>query len=524
MRVMKTASVVALTAMAIAATLTTAANAQAIHGVQGSFDAMNAWLDGSEHADGWRDYLKTDELRQQLELGDDADVDILKEHLQRYSGGTAGLYKVRFRDVRDSLRLWIGELELPAESELGDIATKAVDNVYPINPSRLQSAQSQMESSGRSLDNFLRQGGVEKEEGWKNFLKWNDYSEALAQDPIDYPTLVRVWAITASDTPGLQYSQFANYREGLRRYLELREFFDDEDSALVNLPDRLAAYQDEPNEQTAAELGQTLGWFARTSQHSNVVKSIHRHYSKPNLFANFSERLVIHGFTQDVDENEAVNSYLNGNSTEGDAHTAASITAQLSPNGRNGEVIVSMDGNIESTTKNTAGNGATYDTTGKTTIDAEKPVLFTQRGITGQASEVKCEAEHETSNIEASSPQVEDALRQRLDNSKQQREFQAARRAEQQVKADLDSRVNERVQDANDQLEQDFFLPMMRRGVRPRALQYSSTSDRLYQFMTIAAPEHLAAPSDPPEVDLEGDVVARVHTSWLNNFADISLR
>lgn len=517
--------VYAMLAVCLSIALPSNVSAQTGHSdVQAAFDALNSWLAESEHASGWKTYLQAEDLAAQLKKGDQADPDALQQQLDLYSGSNSGLRKSHFTDVRDALDGWIAELTLPPQDELAGQAVEAVKELEPIDAEKLTQAKERLNAAAKSFESYLQRGGQAKVDGWKRFLLWDDFSAELAEEDTNLDSLVRTWALLASDSPGLTYREFSQLREAIRNYLELAEYFADEENALTNLPARLQAFQKQQNEETVSELGLTLAWLEREHDASELVQGIRRHYAKPNLYVEVSEALAVYGFADKVEQTDPISNYSNGNSTSGTGHTVADVTASLSPNGSRGQITVNMEGTINSTTRTNNSQGVSFNTTGVTSVDANKEVFFASQGLIGQRAKAHCVTDNTTSNIRATSAQVESIARQRIAERERSSELEAARRSEQRVESDLNKRVDEQVKDANERLQRDFYAPMSRRGVEPRFIAYNSTTESLQQRMILAAPEHLAAPNNPPELKANGDVIARAHASWVNNLADISLR
>ena len=512
----------------IALALVVPAGAQAQTGridTHAAFEAMNAWLSTSEvHGPGWQAYLQVEKLEAELDKGDKADLEVLQSQLDLYSGSASGLREREFTDVRDALRRWIDELKLPAQDELTAKAEEATAELTPIEEEKLTTAKEQLVAAVDSFDRYIERGGEAKAQGWKSFLLFDDLAAELEEESPDTDRVVRTWGLLSGDTPGLSYREFTQLREALRNYLEVAEYFADEEVELANLPAQLKAFRKEASEENKAKLGLTLAWLDQTKQAEDLVAGIRRHYAKPNLFVEVSESLATYGFAEKVDQTDPISNYSNGNSTSGSGHTVADVTASLSPNGSRGQITLHMVGDINSKTRTNNSQGVSFNTKGITTIDATKEVFFTERGLTSENANARCVTDNTNYNLQATSAQVENIARQRIAESERSTEYRAARRAEQKVESDLNSRIGKQIRDANDRMERDFFGPIARRGVEVPYNQYHSTSDTLYQRMILAAPEHLAASNDPPEIKADGDVLARAHASWVNNYADISLR
>lgn len=525
MRFYPAAVLLAMCALAINAAASPVYAQSAQSSLQASVDAMDAWLSTSQHGPVWHDFLMTEPLKAEMAKGHDADVDAVREILAQYTSGKSGLTHKYFATTRDALEAWIEELELPKQNALGEVATTAVEDIEPIEPEKIDQARQKLVDAADTFDNFLKRGGEEKEQGWKEFTRFDDLQAELALDEPHRDTLVQVWAILAGSEKGLKHSRFVALRESLRNYLELSDMLGgDDENLLAKLPQRLGAFEKTPDEQNAAALGEALGWLERTGQGAGAVKAIRYHFARPNFLLQASERLVVHGFAEKIDATDPITDYTNGNSTSGTAHTTGDVSATLVPNGRYGEVLVELTGVSKSRTRTSGNSGVSFNTNGVTQIYAQKPVMFTERGFGTDPATARGRTENTTFNIRAPSAQVESIARQRIAQGKASGERRSSQRTEQRIKRDLDQRVRKQLAEANQQMQDDFFGPLARRGVEPRMLRYHTSGDKLYSTMILAAPEHLAAPSDPPAAPAEGDVTARMHESWVNNLADIIFR
>lgn len=491
---------------------------------RGALDGLHRWLADSEHEAGWRAYLRSDELEAELAKGTGANVPRLREILELYSANAPGLSNENFADVRVALEAWIDELTLPKVDALRELSKEAADAVEPVDQQRLAAAKERLQRATRNLNLFLQRGGTAKERGWKGFLRFEDLQAELEAESPRLVDLTQIWAIYAGEQSGLNHPRFAAVRDALGEYVQLAEFLNDEKTGLAWLPENLDAYLENPSEQTAAELGLVLGWLQRTGQQGDLVEAVRYHYAKPNLLLDASERLIVFGFAETVDQTDDVNDYRNGNRVTGTSRTEAEITAALVPNHKRGQVDVHMDGTIRSATQSYNPNGVYVDTTGVTQVDAVKAVYFTGDGLREAPAQARCQTENTVTDIRANSPNIESIARQRVRDNHAANERQAARRAERRVENDLTRRVRESLADANQQMQDNFLLPIERRGVDPRLIRFRSTEGTLSSTMILAAPEHLASASDAPQFKASGDVVAQVHASWLNNYGDIVMR
>jgi hypothetical protein len=492
--------------------------------LRGALSKLDSWLGSSDHGPTWRAFLKSDALAVELEKGGQADKEVLAGVLKQYQAKESGLNRQQFADVRQAIQAWIAELNLPAADTLGELANTAAPELKPVDPEKLVQAKKQLEDVLKQTDSSLKRGGQEREAGWKEFFKWDRLQEELQAEKPNLDRVTQVWASLASEQPGVDHPKFIQMREALRNQMELQEILGDENNALATLPEKLKAYQENANEGSSAALGNILGWMDRTKQNGDLVKAVRHHFAKPNLFVESSDRLVLFGMDQPVDEKARVSDYQEGTSINGNSHTVGDIKAKLVPNHKRGEINVHMTGKMNASTVGYNNNGVTIRSSGVTSIEADKPVYFVESGMQDAPAVARCRTRNTVHSVSATSGQVESIARQRIAENHSSNEQRAARRAEDQIERQLNDRVRKQVSDANKRFQDDFFAPLARRGVTPRLVKNRSTDTQVLTTMILAAPEHLAAPNEPPAMTTEGDMRARIHVSWFNNLGDILMR
>ncbi|MCA9269484.1 MAG: hypothetical protein KDA41_13480 [Planctomycetales bacterium] len=492
--------------------------------VQTALDALTDWLASSPRGDGWHEFLHTAALRAELAKGDAADVDALRKNLDYYKTGGAAVTKRRFQDVAMALAGWIDELSMPKAEALPELAAAAVADIKPLPPEGLAQSKSKLQSALNSLDRFLQSGGKEKEEGWKEFLYFENLKSQLDAEEPNIDALTQTWSMFSEDQPGLANAHFTAARDALLEHLLLVEAQKQGEGLLASLPDKLTAYTKGANEQSTADLGSVLGWLEKTNQAKDAVDGIRRRYALPNLHVNASQRLAVYGFSDKVDETQPISRYQDGNTVRGTGHTTADVMGELVPNFQRAEVLLSMKGAADTNTRTFASNNVTIDATGHTDIDAGKPIYLTQKGFETDPAWANCETKNKVNRVSAPSGQVQQIAQQRVAESHHSNELRAARDAEQQVRRDLDSRVRTQLAEANQDLTDSLFGPLRRRGAELRQFQTFSSVQSLAAKMTLAAREHLAAPDRAPKFDATGDLVAQLHTSALVNWGDIMMR
>lgn len=484
--------------------------------VQGALDALHNWLSSSDNGDGWKSYLQSEDLQQQLKKGRAANAEEVQKILALYKANNPGLTKERFQAVRTSLESWVNELELPSPDALKELAAELAEQVKPVEETRLVDARQNLDRALINLNGFLQGGGEEKHAAWQDFLRWQDMQQALEGEQPDLKTLTEVWAIYCQDAEALQLSSFAAVRQALRQYLDVANFFANKDEALDRLPAALEGFQKKSDADNKARLGTLVGWLQRTGQGTELVRALRYHYRRPNLFLQATEPLVIVGFKDEIDETQPVNDYVDGSSISGTSRTTGVLRGDLVPNHQAGEVQVLMEGVINSKTQ-AFNSGVTVSTTGVTQVSANMPVFFVGAQFRSGRAEARCTTDNTVTDISSSSSYAYSIAQQRVRDNEQSNEYRAARRSEGRVKSQLSNRVNKQLIEANNQMASDFFLPLSRRASSPSSLQYRSTDEMLFGAMVQATPSQLGASSSPPEFDSPGDLKVQLHESWFEN-------
>ncbi len=90
-----------------------------------AYEELIDWLAGSPHLQGWRDYLASRELEQQLRRADAADPAVVSRVLSQYSSGAAGLDHRQFVAVRLALRSWLAALSPQPDAPPRETASAA---------------------------------------------------------------------------------------------------------------------------------------------------------------------------------------------------------------------------------------------------------------------------------------------------------------------------------------------------------------------------------------------------------------
>lgn len=493
--------------------------------------SLSRWLGGGKKGEGWAEYLKSDELIAQVQLGEYASPEALKQILAKYEGDAKGLDLPQFVSVRTKLANWIEELEKSAaetSANLEKIAS-AQEEFKPITAEQAAAAKAKLQSKLAELQTFIHNSGKATENGWKSYLRWDDLTEQLAAEEPDLAVLERCYLRFNSGVKGLEYHQFADVRRALRHYIDLQFFASTKqykemyEMQLGLLSENLKKYQAEPNADDAATIGAELGWLAQGGQIPDLVASARKTLNHPNLFVNASERLVGFGINRKVNDVVPVRDNILGTSIQGTGRTVGEVRAELIPNLAAAQLNLVLD--AVTTSNNVGYNGpVTVHSTGVTSVLGTKTLLANPDGVRGLPATAECSTNSTFNSINANSGIARNIGRNRAYEQKGQAEAIASQHAERRVEARMDQESAKLLQDANTRLKKEVRQPLDSRDEFPEYFNVSSTADAVNVIMLKANRFQLAAPGAPPTSAPEtADVGVQVHESMPTNMAEVLL-
>ena len=103
----------------------------------------------------------------------------------------------------------------------------------------LQNAKMELEKSMMALENFLA-SSPQHQANWLGFLNWNELKAQLAQEKPERQKLAQIEKTFRQNYLGLEYPQFANVRESLKRYIVALRFSADQARSMEFLGQELA--------------------------------------------------------------------------------------------------------------------------------------------------------------------------------------------------------------------------------------------------------------------------------------------
>ena len=497
--------------------------------VQTALNEMHGWLGSSEYGPGWKRFLRSDELTQQLALGGEADAGRVAEILALYSGDTSGLDRTHFVQIREALKAWAPELSAIDSTDLTAVAQATKANFVPIPKGRVDAAKAQLMAALRRLDEFLSGGPEVHVNGWKKYLK-RDVLEAQLAAPNgpDFQVLEPVLQGFLGSHQGLELKEFTSVRDSLRDYMNAAlyssrpDLKSDYEKQIASLADRLEELVDAPSQSSFVAVGRNLGWLEAGGFSSGLVKAVRDRYWRSNLYAQLSERLIAAANEDDVEQSNEINDVIMGTRITGSAHLTGRLGVELVPNEERASFDITLTGRAFS--NNVGYNGpVTIYSNGVTDIDASKRVHMDIEGITSDLAQAWCSVNSNITCIAARLALVRRIAWRRAGSSKAQAERIASGRAAARIAGQMDRQSASSLTDANENLLTQFRAPLVRRNAFPRSMQFRTSDQHLFITMLQVGRYQMAADSAPPKLVGDSDLAVRIHESAVGNLAETVL-
>lgn len=390
----------------------------------------------------------------------------------------------------------------------------------------LDHARGKAQRDLQSLESFLTKGGPGVLAGWQQHLCLDELKAELAADQPNSDRLTLLRNPFYAPVDGLEGERFLQLRESVREYQlllatphgDLREA---QAKAVEQLHAHVANYRATDQREDAHAIGRKLAWLSATGGDQAVVDSVRKEFNQPNAHARISSRLANYFLTRPVVERDRVSTTINGTHTSGDAETRATLWLKTSPAKEFGAFDICLTG--QTTTSNSVSNHGPVTLFGSavTSIDARVRLTVHDNELRVEKPVVHCVTNSDISNIEAKRRIVERMAWRRVPKETPAAEQAAARHIEQQLSERLGTETKKLIAQANDMYLAKVRSPMLRRGGWPK-LQYSTDNNSLNVRFYQADKYQVAAPNQPPQWPVEGDLTLAGHESmWENMFEGI---
>ena len=480
---------------------------------------LDTWLGSGANGQSWRTYLGAEAL--QAELAKDAQPDpaVLAKTIQKLTSRAPGLEGAKYVALRTALE------NLLAQRPVDEVVLAAKGTFQTPAEPQIQQAKAVLQTAVDKLDRFLTASGANGQ-GWKTYLGWNELQEAIKAGPeANLATLRAIDKRFKENKVGLELPVFANVEAALAKYLRALNASRDAtaaatlDSSLEELAKDLQAYASTPNEATAGEIATALAWLDQYGQAPAVAASVKRRWSAPNAFVEVSDKILGAGIRQDVNDVIPVRDNILGTAVSGTAHTVGRLDTVLVPDAKRGVFDAVLSGTTYSKTVGQNGPATIYST-GTTKISGRKRVVVDSSGLKSYPATAAAVTKTRIDGVAAGNGGLVQRIAQKkVAEGKGQAERVASQRAEAKIRARVEKEAGTGLSRANNDFQQKFRNPLVRRHAFPEVLNFSTESNALLVTALQAGAGQLGAPGAPPKLENPHPMVAKVHESLINNAA-----
>ena len=490
---------------------------------------QDAWLAESAEGPSWDAYLMTDVLREAL-AAPSVDKRVLAAVLARYKNPIPGVSAGPFVATRGALTRLADELRVPLTMRWAEQANASTMLTSGFTDSEVAAAKRRAIASQGNFTRYLDSAESAQRDGWKQFLKWEDLENQLGAEEPDWQVMDEVVRQFFDGYPGLEFPEFVNTRENLRKYVYLGKLADsDEDAAksvnqyLHALSDALEKYDADPTTRNAAEVAAIADWLEGINRDLGIAHHWRSVHAAPNIFMYVSEELLSRRFSRPVQDTGPVNEMILGTHVRGTAFTTGQITTDLVPNSQAAQLDILFHGSSQTRSLGRQ-KPVTIRSTSVANLVARKPLYLYPRDVSAgpatASSSLNSTIHGITPDARLGRRLIERIAWKRALQQKPQADRIAAGRAARRLEKSLDEQTQELITSARSQLRSQFQGPVNSRGLIPEAIQTMSTNTHLVVKAKQAGRGQLSSANRPPAQRPANEVVLQLHESAFNNTAE----
>ncbi|MGC4006238.1 MAG: hypothetical protein QM811_25225 [Pirellulales bacterium] len=517
----------------LCALLLVAANALAAPPLPATSKALadvETWLRGSPNAQGWRDFLRLDELKAEAAQGNQARPPILAGILEPLSGGAPGTDSPKFQALRRAI---LDDLaQLPGGAATAVRSVKAI--FKPITEADVIAARKKLQASTLRADAYL--GKTANGLAWKTYLRWDDLQRQLAAgNEADPEALYELTNLYSNGHAGLEHPSVMATAQDLRNYAEVLTVFKNPQASIQHgqrIEQMAAIVEAAEKNPAAADIGSLAAMLGETQaahQSTELVAAIRNRFSQPNLFVNVHRRFLAAGMESQINEIAPITDNIMGTRIGGTTHTTANVFLTMRPNATKALFDMHLVGSVSSNTVGHNGPAIIYSR-GLTSIDGHKVIEIDGDGLKQYAATAAARTSTQftgfSSTAKCLNGLITKVASKRANQSKGQAEYVAARHAKDRIRNRMNEQSAQLVAQANADWRTKFRAPLDRWNVFPQRLEFSTDAETLNLLALSADQYQLGAIVPPPPFtggDRNSDIEFRLHETFANNVTETML-
>ncbi len=415
-----------------------------------------------------------------------------------------------------------------ADDDLASQITAARENFTPVTAEQVAAAKADLNKQATALERYLRPQSANGKK-WLVYLKWDEFKSALdAEGELAAAPLTATFAQLNKDRNGLELAPFRAVSDSLKHFTYLADLAKQKDQAatygaqLDSLAKDLEQYGSTPSPATSSAIGRRLDLLAEWGQATDLVDAIRTEFAKPNAFVTVSTDLLQAAAAKPINRNEPITDTILGTRIRGQGRTTGTVTLETIPSEDKAIIKLTTNGRVVS--QNVGTNGpAVIRSTGYTNFGAAQLVEFTStsfRALTAAVNARTSSSIHSVSKAGGGAGRriVANVGMEKAHEKQGQANRIAGQHAETRIARRMTEEIDKRLKKAWDRYQNDYRLPLARRGELPEYTRFSTTDHSLNYETTQASRGRLAASTAPPELPADADLVVRLHESAINNY------
>jgi len=499
-----------------------------------ALDELDEWVGDGKNGDRWRKYLRSAELRKQIDKGNEADPAVVSRALQQYRSEAKGLEKRRFVAVRGALQSWLDNLRNQYAGNLPKLVWASRGDHVPLTDERFASVRADLREVARRLEARLGTDG-QFAQGWKTYLKWSQlephFEEEMKITGQSIRDLDEVLGRLRSNQPGLENRVFTRTATALERYRELafwyalaqrRDTRGRYSTFLEELEKQLVRNLEKPTVESTRQIGKIVGQMEHLGHSPHLVERVRSQFDRPNLWAGISSKMLNQMGQRPVSATEPVLDCILGARVRGTADSKGTLCLRTLPADDHIAIELQLVGNIQSRTVSYK-KPVRVGSLGSTNFVATKQLAISDERFVVMPAAASARTRTQTRSIQKTGGRfgrrlVKRIARKKVAQSKSQAERIGARHAEQKIATKFDGQVVEAIYEARQKYDHKFRPPLERIGMFPEHLRMSSTSGSIRIETTLASAQQISTHQLPPGTEISNDLNLQVHETALNNF------
>lgn len=391
---------------------------------------------------------------------------------------------------------------------------------------QVPTARQSLDQALSQLRNFLAsspsQGPL-----WQRFLKLDTIAEELSQPTPNLEVLNDIEKTFRQNYYGLEFAQFVNVREALSKYVQSQRFGSNPETTFEILRNRLSKLSERmqtpgmlSDANAMHDLAQTVSYLHQGNQLPDVVSSVKRAFSYPNVRVLASADFLQRRLARPVDEANPVNELILGTTILGQSFLRGMVSPQLLDSPSNAAVRLNLNGDFASFNRG-YNRSVVLNTQGSANIAASESIALTDSGLAPLGD----------TGVDADLTTVINSIEHRLRIVRKIAAKQAAKqkpladaigeaRLENRIRSQFHEQLSGQLAEANSKINSLGVPILSRLGITKPSRNSWSTTDNLAVQWNIQNGVQLGATNSCPLPMESSGVTVQIHQSALGNILD----